>query len=370
DADVYIYDEPSSYLDVKQRMAAGRLIKGLVQENEERSVLVVEHDLAILDFITDVVQVMYGQQTAYGIMALPRGSRTAINAYLQGFLPEENMRIRDESIEFTVHPPRDTLDRAVLCEYGHLEKTYDDGGFHFGTDGGQIRSGEVVGVLGPNGIGKTTLVKMLAGTEEPTVGEVDLDIQVAYKPQYIKADFDGTVQGLFYQAMGADFENSFYQHEVARPFQLEPLLSSDVADLSGGELQRVATALCLGREADLYLLDEPSAFLDVTQRMKAAKALRRVMEKKGASALVVDHDVYFIDLVCDSLMVFDGEPGKRGESHGPMDMRAGMNRFLEQVDITDRRDKVSTRPRVNTPGCTRAREPTTTGVYPYAPTAG
>ncbi len=370
DADVYVFDEPSSYLDVKQRIQAGRLIKDLVEgEDNQRSVLVVEHDLAILDFLADVVHPMYGKETAYGIMGLPRGARTAINAYLRGFLPEENVRIREQEIEFTVHPPRDTIERNVLFEYDRLVKAYDSG-FRFETDGGQIRSGEVVGVLGPNGIGKTTLVKMLAGVHAPTEGEIDVGMQVSYKPQYVKADFDGTVQGLFYSAMGAGYENNFFQHEVARPFNLEALESNDVDDLSGGELQRVATALSLGRDADLYLLDEPSAFLDVNQRMKVAKALRRVMEKKGASALVVDHDVYFIDLVSDSLMVFDGQPGEHGTSHGPMDMRAGMNRFLEQVDITFRRDKETNRPRVNKPGSTLDREQKRAGEYYYEPTAG
>jgi ATP-binding cassette subfamily E protein 1 len=222
-------------------------------------------------------------------------------------------------------------------------------------------------VLGPNGIGKTTLVKLLAGAEDPTRGEVDLDVQVSYKPQYLKADFDGSVEAMFYKAMGQDWDEPFFQHEVARPLGLEDLLSTDVSDLSGGELQRVACALCLGREADLYLLDEPSAFLDVNQRMLVAKALRRVMEKRSTSALVVDHDVYLIDLIADSLMVFEGEPGVEGTSHGPMDMREGMNRFLANVDVTFRRDRETKRPRINKPGSTKDREQKKQGEYYYDP---
>lgn len=366
DADVYIFDEPSSYLDVRQRIVIAQLIRELA-DHAERSVLIVEHDLAILDLLSDQVHVMYGQEAAYGIIGLPRGARTAINAYLEGFLPEENVRIRDQEIEFTIHPPRSTVSRTELLSYGALEKTYD-GGFTFQTDGGSLNVGEVVGVLGPNGIGKTTLVKMLAGVHEPTSGEVDVGVQVSYKPQYVKADFDGTVQALFYSAMGKQWDGPFFQHEVARPLNLERLLSTDVDDLSGGELQRVACALCLGREADLYLLDEPSAFLDVNQRMLVAKAIRRVMEKRGTSALVVDHDVYFIDLIADSLMVFEGEPGVRGTSIGPLDMRDGMNRFLETVDITFRRDRESRRPRINKPGSTKDREQKRAGEYYYAPT--
>ncbi len=365
DADVYIFDEPSSYLDIRQRITTARMIRELVDQRDA-SVLVVEHDLAILDLLSDQVHVMYGEQAAYGIMGLPRGSRTAINAYLEGFLPEENVRIREQEIEFTAHPPRSSVSRNELLTYGALEKTYGEDGFTFQTDGGTLEEGEVVGVLGPNGIGKTTLVKLLAGVEAPTAGEIDVDVQVSYKPQYVKADFEGTVESLFYSAMGPDWEDPFFQHEVARPLGLEDLLSTDVADLSGGELQRVACALALGRDAQLYLLDEPSAFLDVNQRMLVAKAIRRVMEKRGTSALVVDHDVYFIDLIADSLMVFDGEPGEHGTSHGPLDMREGMNRFLENVDVTFRRDKETQRPRVNKPGSTKDREQKRAGEYYYA----
>jgi ATP-binding cassette subfamily E protein 1 len=365
DADVYVFDEPSSYLDIRQRITTARRIRRLVDE-DERSVIVVEHDLAILDLVSDQVHVMYGEQASYGIMALPRGARTAINAYLKGFLPEENVRIREEEIEFTSHPPRARRSRDELLSYGHLQKTYGDDGFTFETEGGALHEGEVVGVLGPNGIGKTTLVKMLAGAEEPTRGDLDVDVAVSYKPQYVKGDFDGTVESLFYTAMGPDFDDPFFQHEVARPLMLEEVQSTHVDDLSGGELQRVACALCLGREAQLYLLDEPSAFLDVNQRMLVAKALRRVMEKRGTSALVVDHDVYFVDLIADSLMVFEGEPGVRGTSHGPIGMREGMNRFLANVDVTFRRDEETNRPRVNKPGSAKDREQKRAGEYYYA----
>ncbi|PSG96750.1 ribosome biogenesis/translation initiation ATPase RLI [Thermoplasmatales archaeon SW_10_69_26] len=366
DADVYMFDEPSSYLDVEQRTTTARLIRELVDEADRR-VLVVEHDLAILDLVSDVVHVLYGEQAAYGIMGLPRSTRGSINAYLDGFLPEENVRIREEEIEFTAHPPRKRFERGELVTYGEIAKQYGDDGFRFHTDGGTLHEGEVVGVLGPNGIGKTTLVKLLAGGEDPTEGTLDLDVQVSYKPQYLKAEFDGTVESMFYSTMADAWDDPFFQHEVGRPLGLDDLLSTDVNDLSGGELQRVACALCLGRDADLYLLDEPSAFLDVNQRMLVAKALRRVMEQRSTSALVVDHDVYLIDLIADSLMVFEGEPGVEGTSHGPMDMRDGMNRFLANVDVTFRRDRDTKRPRINKPGSRKDKEQKREGEYYYDP---
>src|SRR5438034_705190 len=116
------------------------------------------------------------------------------------------------------------------------------------------------------------------------------------------------------------------------------MMERDVSTLSGGELQRVAIALCLGRDADIYLLDEPSAYLDSNQRMEAARTIRRVMEREARTGLIVDHDVYFLDMVSDSLMVFSGDPGRRGVGEGPFPMREGMNRFLKMVGITFRRD--------------------------------
>jgi ATP-binding cassette subfamily E protein 1 len=139
-----------------------------------------------------------------------------------------------------------------------------------------------------------------------------------------------------------------------------------VNTLSGGELQRVAIAICLSRDADMYLLDEPSAYLDSNQRMEAAKTVRRVMEKRGRSALIVDHDIYFLDMVSDSMMVFTGKPGREGQANGPFDMRAGMNMFLEHVDVTFRRDNDTNRPRINKPGSTLDREQQEKGEYYYS----
>jgi len=220
-------------------------------------------------------------------------------------------------------------------------------------------------VVGPNSTGKTTLVEMLAGELEPTEGKVDINVRVSYKPQYIKIDFGGTVQELFYTKLGADFESQFFQTEIKAPLNLEPLQNKLLDTLSGGELQRVAIGLVLAQDADIYLIDEPSAYLDSNQRMEAAKTLRRVMEKAGTSALIVDHDVYFIDLVSDSIMVFTGEPSMNGTAEGPYDLRTGMNKFLKDVDITFRRDAESHRPRINKPDSRLDRKQKKLGEYFY-----
>ena len=146
---------------------------------------------------------------------------------------------------------------------------------------------------------------------------------------------------------------------------IEPFLDKILTELSGGELQRVAITACLSREADLYLLDEPSAHLDVEQRMLAAKVIRRFAESTEKTVLVVDHDIYLIDLLSDRLMVFDGVPGSYGIAHTPLEMREGMNAFLKGIGITFRRDEETRRPRVNKPESRLDRMQKDQGEYYY-----
>jgi ATP-binding cassette subfamily E protein 1 len=361
DAEVYFFDEPSSYLDIYQRMKVARLIKKL---SEEKQVMVIEHDLAILDFLADNTYLVYGSEGAFGVFAHPRQVRTAINAYLDGYLREENIRFRDNKIEFHTHPPKSEWDTATLIEFGNIGVEFPN--FSLMVDPGEIKIGESVGVVGPNAIGKTTFVKVLAGVLEPSIGTLESGIRVSYKPQYITPDFDGTVRDLFHCYVKEFFDSGFFQTEVEHPLSLKHLLEKNVTTLSGGELQRVAIALCLARDADLYLLDEPSAYLDSSQRMNTAKTIRRVMEKRGRSALVVDHDTYFLDMVSDSMMVFSGNPGKGGVGRGPFDMRTGMNMFLKEVDVTFRRDNDTQRPRINKPDSRLDKEQKSKGEYYYS----
>lgn len=360
DADIYFFDEPSSYLDIFQRLKVAKIIKRLA---EKKLVVVVEHDLAVLDFLADNVNILYGSEAAYGIMAHPGKVRNAINTYLNGFLRDENVRFRERPIKFTSSPPRTEWQSEILLEYPELRKEFP--GFFLETKKGLIHEGEVVGVVGPNSTGKTTFVQMLAGELEPTEGKIDVKIKVSYKPQYIKLDFSGTVLELFYTYVGEEFESQFFENEIKHPLNLEPLQNKLIDTLSGGELQRVAIALALTKNADIYLIDEPSAYLDSNQRMEAAKTIRRVMEKAGTSAMIVDHDVYFIDLVSDSILVFGGEPSVRGTAEGPYDLRSGMNKFLKDVDITFRRDPDTHRPRINKPESRLDREQKGSGEYFY-----
>ncbi|RLF53715.1 MAG: ribosome biogenesis/translation initiation ATPase RLI [Thermoplasmata archaeon] len=359
DVDLYFFDEPSSYLDIYQRLKVARIIKEL---SEEKKVLVVEHDLAVLDFLCDNVHLMYGDEGTYGVVTHPKSVRHAINTYLSGYLKEENIRF-GEKIEFFVHPPKQRQQMNILVTYNDLSKSFN--GFSLKVERGVVREGEIIGVVGPNAIGKTTFVKMLAGVVKPSEGKVEHKIKVSYKPQYITPDFNGTVREYFELKAQQLFTSSFFKAEIFEPFNLKYLLDKKVDTLSGGELQRVATANCLVQDADIYLIDEPSAYLDSEQRMVTSRTVRRVIEKSGKSALVVDHDVYFIDMISDALIVFNGEPGKHGIARGPFSLHEGMNRFLKDVDITFRRDEETHRPRVNKPGSYMDRKQRQEGEYYY-----
>lgn len=360
DVDLYFFDEPSSYLDIHQRLKVARIIKELA---EKRKVIVIEHDLAVLDFLCDTVHLVYGNEGAYGVVTHPRGVRHAINTYLSGYLKEENIRF-GEKIEFFAHPPKSRQQMSILITYGNLKKTFKE--FTLEVKNGILRKGEIIGIVGPNATGKTTFVKMLAGVIKPTSGKIDYEIKVSYKPQYISPDFDGTVREFLEWKAEPLFTSSFYKAEILEPFHLKYLFDKNVKTLSGGELQRVAIANALVQEADVYLIDEPSAYLDSEQRMIASRTVRRVIEKSGKSAMIVDHDVYFIDMISDALIVFDGEPGKNGRAQGPFSLHEGMNQFLKNVDITFRRDEETHRPRVNKPGSYMDRKQRSEGEYYYS----
>ena len=358
EGDIYILDEPSSYLDVRQRLMVAGIIRDLAKE---KRVLVVEHDLIVLDYLADYINMMYGRVRSYGIVSHPRTVRQGINVYLGGYMKEENIRFRSNAMKFEIRPPSKAWGGETLLKFTDIHKSYKH--FDLEVKGGEVREGEVLGILGPNATGKTTFVKVLAGVVEPEKGEIDTDVLVSYKPQYIKPESKKTVLELLSGA--ADLSSGFFQSEISKPLEMEELLNRQVDELSGGEIQRVAIAMCLAREAEIYLLDEPSAYLDVEQRLSTAKMIRRVMEKKKATGIIVDHDILFIDYISDRLMVFEGEPGVKGTSKSVMDMRGGMNAFLKDVNVTFRRDPETGRPRANKPDSQKDKEQKSKGEYYY-----
>lgn len=359
DADVYLLDEPSSFLDVKQRLNVARAIRDETAEaDDDRRAVVVEHDLATLDVVADLVHVAHGEPGAYGMISNAMSSRVGVNQYLRGYLKSHNLRIRDEEITFERGTAGTSVGETVV-EYPALEKNFG-GEFELHVESGDLRKGDVVGVLGENAIGKSTFIKMLAGVLEPDNTEIDAPATFAHKPQHLEAQ-DVKVEFLLMQDV--DMSSQRYETFVERPLELDELYDKNASELSGGELQRVGVAACIGQEADAYLLDEPSAYLDVETRVSLAKSLRRFARDAEVPVVVIDHDLVFLDYISDRAMVFEGEPGVRGHASEPDDVSDGFNEFLSTVEMTFRKDPDTGRPRANKPGSQKDREQRDSGEF-------
>ena len=364
DADLYLFDEPSSYNDVYQRLAVSRLITDIAQGG--KSVLVVEHDLAFLDYVTNYVQIIYGEPGAYGIVSGLYSSRTGINSLLDGYLPQENIRFRDHAVPFGQRAAGETIEsEEVAARYTELRKSYES--FKLKVEGGEMNRGTILGVVGANALGKTTFLKMIASEEKPTRGRVSIDVTVAYKPQYLSSAYEGTVDEFFTGTLGTRYGEPDLQDALVVPLKMEKLLARNMKELSGGELQKVAIVTTMAQNAEVYALDEPSAFLDVEDRFVVARAVNRMVKARGKAAIIIDHDLQVVDIVSDRLMVFTGEPGVAGEASKPLGKEEGMNLFLRQVGLTYRRDVNTGRPRVNKPGSKLDREQKERGEYYYVP---
>jgi ATP-binding cassette subfamily E protein 1 len=345
DTEFYFFDEPSSYNDVFQRTGVARVIQNLAKMG--KSVMVVEHDLTLLDFLSDYIEVLYGEPTAYGIVSGILSTKVGINVFLDGYLPNENVRFRDKKFSFDVSSSSTDIfqEGSDILTYPKLEKKYPS--FSLTVEPGRVRKGEVLGIMGANALGKTTLMKMIAGVEKPDSGSISKKIKIAYKPQYLQNDLDVEVISVLDQANEGQVEGSMEEEQILDPLKIKKLYNKSIKKLSGGELQKVAVATCLLQKVDLYALDEPSAFLDVEDRIAVAKFLQKFVRSFGKSAIIIDHDLQLMDLVSDSMIIFEGESGSTGIATSPMPKPDAMNRFLKSLDMSFRRDEKSLRPRVN-----------------------
>ncbi|HJM25666.1 MAG TPA: ribosome biogenesis/translation initiation ATPase RLI [Nitrosopumilus sp.] len=363
DTEFYFFDEPSSYNDVFQRTGVARVIQGLAKIG--KSVMVVEHDLTLLDFLSDYIEVLYGEPAAYGIVSSILSTKVGINVFLDGYLPTENVRFRDKKFSFDVSSSSTDIfqEGSEVIVYPKLEKKYES--FSVSIEPGQVRKGEVLGIMGANALGKTTMMKMIAGVEKPDSGNISKKIKIAYKPQYLQNDIDVDVISLLDKANGNPVEESMEEEQILDPLKIKKLYNKSIRNLSGGELQKVAVASCLLQKVDVYALDEPSAFLDVEDRIAVAKFLQKFVRSFGKSAIVIDHDLQLMDLVSDSMVIFEGESGVEGKATSPMSKANAMNRFLKSLDMSFRRDEKSLRPRVNKLESRLDKNQKTSGNYYY-----
>ncbi|CAI9714744.1 ATP-binding cassette sub-family E member 1-like [Octopus vulgaris] len=345
-ADIFMFDEPSSYLDVKQRLKAAQAIRSLI--HPDKYIIVVEHDLSVLDYLSDFICCLYGVPGAYGVVTMPFSVREGINIFLDGFVPTENLRFRETSLTFKVAETamEEIVKRSCRYDYGNMEKRLGNH-FHLTIKAGQFSDSEILVMLGENGTGKTTFIKMLAGRLQPDSGDSLPLLNVSYKPQKISPKHQGTVRQLLHEKIRDCYVHPQFVADVMKPLQIESIIDQEVQNLSGGELQRVALTLCLGKPADVYLIDEPSAYLDSEQRLHAAKVIKRFIMHAKRTAFVVEHDFIMATYLADRVIVFEGKPSVDTLANSPQSLLKGMNDFLQSLDITFRRDPNNFRPRIN-----------------------
>ncbi|XP_071768629.2 ATP-binding cassette sub-family E member 1 [Centroberyx gerrardi] len=344
-ADIYMFDEPSSYLDVKQRLKASITIRSLI--SPDRYIIVVEHDLSVLDYLSDFICCFYGVPSTYGVVTMPFSVREGINIFLDGYVPTENLRFRETSLVFKVAETANEEEVKKLCryQYPNMKKAFGD--FSLEILEGEFTDSEIMVMLGENGTGKTTFIRMLAGRLKPDEGGEVPILNVSYKPQKISPKFKGSVRALLHDKIRDAYTHPQFVTDVMKPMKIDSIIDQDVQNLSGGELQRVALTMCLGKPADVYLIDEPSAYLDSEQRLVAARIIKRFILHAKKTAFVVEHDFIMATYLADRVIVFDGIPSKSTAANMPQTLLAGMNKFLSQLEITFRRDPKNLRPRIN-----------------------
>lgn len=214
------------------------------------------------------------------------------------------------------------------------------------------RPGDVLGLVGTNGIGKSTALKILAGKLKPNLGRFDEppdwevilayfrgselqnyftkiledNIKAVVKPQYvdqIPRAVKGSVQGFLDKK--DEMKN---QDEVCEILDLVQIRSRNIEELSGGELQRFSIGMICIQKADIFMFDEPSSYLDVKQRLNAAKAIRSLLGP-DKYIIVVEHDLAVLDYLSDFICCLYGVPGAYGVVTMPSSVREGINIFLD-----------------------------------------
>jgi ATP-binding cassette subfamily E protein 1 len=306
---------------------------------------------------------IYGQPGGYRVVTFTAGVREGINQFLDGFVVSENMKFRDTALQIKVSESAEREDQEKTRSYDYPTITKTLGSFSMEVQEGAFTDSEIVVILGENGTGKTTFVKLLAGKMAPDDGAEIPSLNISYKPQKVSPSFPGSVRQLLHTKIQKAYVHPQFIADVMKPMKISEIIDRDVLTLSGGELQRVALVLCLGKPADVYLIDEPSAYLDAEQRLNAAKVIKRYILQSKKTAFIVEHDFIMGTYMADRVIVFEGEPGVKTYANKPDNLVDGMNLFLKNLEITFRRDPTNYRPRINKMNSQKDVEQKTSGDY-------
>jgi ATP-binding cassette subfamily E protein 1 len=409
-ANMYIFDEPTNYLDTVQRMNVTKTIRKLVENNSGKYVFVVDHDISILDYMSDQICMLYGQPSVYGITSYSHTVKEGLNMYLNGYIPDENMRIRSESIDFKLRNPYDSINNSLIQTYPVMRKTLEslNKKIVINIKQGFYSNSEITVLLGENGSGKTTFLRLLAGQIEPDKLDDKLNDKlndnsnseqletlkqmISLKPQRLAhamllknlpSNIDpklATVEQILLHRINYAYNDSLFINDVVKPLNIYDIKDNLITGLSGGELQRVFIVLCLGNvSASIYLIDEPSAFVDIEQRINITKILRKYMYQYNKTAFIVEHDLLMASYLADKIIVFESNTtiehnSNNDSSCNPYELvqtnvtdilspTDGLNLFLQQMNITLRRDNEIGRPRINKLNSTKDKEQKMSGQF-------
>ena len=365
DADVYIFDEPTNYLDVRQRLNVARLIRSL--NSPDKYIVVIEHDLAILDYLSDSICIFYGKPSAYGVVSRPLSTSNGINDYFEGYISSENMRFRQNEYN---------LGCLDVCENNKLSynndkikynsKIIEYESFKLHIKSGEFpSSGSITIVMGKNGTGKSTFINYIAS---------EMNESISHKPQYLSVeqfklsdDEYPTVKEFMMSKIKSRYLNDLFKSLVLKPMMIESIEDRYLNELSGGEMQRFWIAYCLGQDAHIYLIDEPSACLDIEQRVNVTKVLKKFFSQHNKVGFVVEHDMMMavslgLEQNSQSVIIEENiniiENKRNSIAYEPTDFKIGINNFLKSLNITFHTQTHSkhNRPRINKPNSVKDRE--------------
>jgi ATPase subunit of ABC transporter with duplicated ATPase domains len=253
-------------------------------------------------------------------------------------LLSQEVEQRREHLEIYIPPGPRLGDIVIECE--NMSKGYDER-LLIDNLTLSIPPGSIVGVIGPNGAGKTTLIKLITGAEGTDKGSVRIGetVQLAYVDQS-RATLDGN-KTVWEEISGGEEQLTLGSRKMnSRAYVASfNFLGADqqkkVADLSGGERNRVHLAKTLTQGANVILLDEPTNDLDVN----TLRALEDALDNFAGCAVIVTHDRWFLDRICTHILAFEGESQLRWNVGNWSDYEADRRKRLGVAADTPQRVK-------------------------------